>query len=177
MKRKRLNRDLKWGFQNYPYYQAELSCGRFSGFASLIFPTDGEALFRPLEKAGRVQVAGEGMIWLQLVPRDGQRLVTVMFRPGDTAGDFRVSAWYLDVIASPQGDLIVDDRDELDEAFRSHDLTREQYDEALLEANRIVSELFRDMRKTEEEWIGILNEALRAIGEGRYTLALNEERA
>lgn len=42
MTKKRLTRDLKWGFQYFPYYQMRIECDRFHGWAALNELTDGE---------------------------------------------------------------------------------------------------------------------------------------
>jgi len=56
---------------------------------------------------------------------------------------------YLDVIFTPEGDVKVDDREELDAAFASGELTREQYDAALAEGEAIVREYCGDIPKTD----------------------------
>lgn len=165
MKRKRLNRDKQWFFQHYPYFQMRMENDIFAGLISLIQLTDGEYLYWDFPKAGKAAVAGKGMVWLQLIPDRGSRVITAMFLP-----DKRVSVWYvdvieetaydedgvavfidkyLDVIFTPQGDVIVDDRDELDAAFQSGELTQEQYDAALQEGEAIVDELCGDIPATE----------------------------
>ena len=57
---------------------------------------------------------------------------------------------YLDVIFTPEGDVKIDDRDELDKAFASGELTREQYDAALAECDAILRDYCGDIRKTDE---------------------------
>ena len=55
MTKKRLTRDLKWGFQYFPYYQMRIECDKFHGWAALNELTDGEYLYWDFfEKAGRV---------------------------------------------------------------------------------------------------------------------------
>ncbi|MBR3505072.1 MAG: DUF402 domain-containing protein [Clostridia bacterium] len=56
---------------------------------------------------------------------------------------------YLDVIFSPEGDVKVDDRDELDAAFASGELTRGQYDAALAERDAILRDCAADIRGTD----------------------------
>jgi len=194
MKTKRLNRDLKWGFQHYPYYQMNMENDIFRGFVSMIILTDGEQFFWEFEKAGKVPVTGGGMIWLQLIPKGKKRLVTAMLKPAEKGKDYSVSVWYvdvmekyefdrdgvalywdkyIDVIATPQGDIRIDDRDELDEAYQQNDLTKEQYDEALTECDSIISEMFTDLRKTEDNCLEILRRAMRMIENREYQLKLN----
>ena len=80
MKHKRLNRDA-WGFQYYPYYQMRIDHELFHGLACLIRFTDGEKNYWQMPTAGRVQVTGSGMTWLELIPDDTHRVITV-FYPG-----------------------------------------------------------------------------------------------
>lgn len=200
MKRKRLNRDLKWGFQHYPYFQMNMNNEMFQGFVSIIKLTDGEKVYWPwpLEKAEKAEVAGEGMIWLQMIPNDKKRLVTAMFCPTEDKKEFKVSMWYvdvieelefdndgvaayvdkyIDVIATPQGDLIIDDRDELDEAYQKKELTTKQYEDALCETQSILSELFTDVKETEKDCLAILHEALKMIELDQCQLKLNVGRS
>ena len=56
---------------------------------------------------------------------------------------------YLDVIFTPEGDVIVDDRDELEAAYERGELTQEQFRSALEECGAILRDLCRDIRRTE----------------------------
>lgn len=178
MKHKRLNRD-QWGFMYYPYYQMRIDHELFHGLACLIRFTDGEKNYWATPKAGRIQVTGEGMTWLELIPDDARRVITVMYFPDGTHGperqnypltaseEYQPSIWYvdiiegtgydedgiaafidkyLDVIITPEGDVKVDDRDELDAAYASGELTKEQYDAALAEGEDILKAYGDDIR-------------------------------
>ena len=178
MNHKRLNRD-KWGFQYYPYYQMRIDHELFHGMVCLIRFTDGEKNYWETPKAGRIQVTGEGMTWLEMIPDDTQRMITTMyFRDGThdperkqyplTADEkYQPSVWYidiiegiepgedgvavfidkyLDVIITPEGDVKVDDRDELDAAYDSGDLTKAQYEAALAEGEAILRAYGDDIR-------------------------------
>lgn len=182
MKKKRLDRDLKWGFQHFPYYQMRVDIECFHGLVCLIKLTDGEYLYWNLPNAGKVAVAGKGMSWLQLIPDGKQRLITAKYLP-----DNKVSVWYVDVIEgieyaddgvvvyedkyldvyfTPQGDVVVDDKDELDEAYHSGELTKEQYDSAILECNSIIDELCSDVKATEKICMEILDYVNQRIADG-----------
>ena len=178
MKHKRLNRD-QWGFMYYPYYQMRIDHELFHGLVCLIRFTDGEKNYWATPKAGRIQVTGEGMTWLELIPDDTCRVITVMYFPDGTHGperqnypltaseEYQPSIWYvdiiegteydedgvaafidkyLDVIITPEGDVKVDDRDELDAAYASGELTKEQYDAALAEGEDILKAYGGDIR-------------------------------
>jgi len=77
---------------------------------------------------------------------------------------------YLDVILSPQGDVVVMDRDELDEAYHKGDITTEQYEDALAEGERIVAEFGTDIPATESWTERILNEVLQRIEAGEQPI-------
>ncbi len=74
---------------------------------------------------------------------------------------------YLDVIFTPEGDVKVDDRDELDRALASGDLTRAQYDAALAECGRILRDLCADIPATDRRCAAVrrLTEERIAAGE------------
>ena len=196
MKHKRLNRDA-WGFQYYPYYQMRIDHELFHGLACLVRFTDGEKNYWQMPAAGKVQVTGGGMTWLELIPDDTHRMITVFYFPDGTHEEsrsrypvpanplYQPSLWYidviedmeqdedgvavfvdkyLDVIISPEGDIKIDDRDELDAAYASGELNKAQYDEALAECGHILHEYCGDIRKT-DAW----STAIRQIVEDRIT--------
>ena len=182
MKHKRLNRD-GWGFQYYPYYQMRIDHALFHGTVCLIRLTDGEENYWETPKAGKVRVTGSGMTWLELIPDDTHRVITVKYFPDGTHGAerkqypapadprYQPSIWYvdviegieydeygiamfidkyLDVIFTPEGDVKIDDRDELDKAFSSGELTEAQYEAALAECSQIIHDYCENIRKTDE---------------------------
>lgn len=182
MKHKRLNRDLGWGFQYYPYYQIRIDDESFHGLACMIKFTDGGENYWETPKAGRVQVTGSGMSWMQLIPNNTNRVITVMYFPDgkhdeerhnypETANIlYQPSIWYVDVIEgieydeygiatfidkyidvifTPEGDIKIDDRDELDAAFNSGELSKKQYDSALFECDEILKAYCRDISQTD----------------------------
>lgn len=164
MKRKRLDRDIGWGFQGFPYYQTRLEEGGFKGFASLIDILSGEQHCWDFENAGKAPVSGRGMKWLQLVPDGKNRLITAMYKPDgalsvcyvdvierieyDPDGVAAYVDKYLDVVFTPEGDAGILDRDELDDALKSGDITKRQYDAALKECGKIFDEMCLDILKT-----------------------------
>lgn len=192
MNKMRLTRDRKWYFQYFPYHQMYMDNELFKGWVSLNFLTDGETRFWEYEKSGKIPVSAKGMIWLTLIPDDRKRCIGAYIKP-----DRRVSVWYvdviektgidedgivyyidkyLDVILTPQGDVIVQDRDELDEAYASGELSDFQYEEALKEGELIIAELAADIGKTEEFCLAVLARAEEMIAGDRFTIFLNLER-
>ena len=57
---------------------------------------------------------------------------------------------YLDIIFTPEGDIKIDDRDELDAAYHSGEISTEQYEEAIKESERILQDLCTDIPRTTE---------------------------
>lgn len=167
MKYKRLTRDGTngWGFAGYPYVQTRIERADFCGVAGLMTLKTPKSQYWHVPKAGRICVTGPGVKWLQLIPEGKSRAITTVFLP-----DGRLSLWYvdvidgwyldkdgvavfidkyLDVIFTPQGDLVLDDRDELDAAYASGELSQKQYEDAIAESEAIVRELCEDVAATE----------------------------
>ena len=189
MNKMRLTRERKWYFQYFPYHQMHMDNELFKGWVSINYLTDGEERFWEYEKSGKVPVCGKGMIWLTLIPDDRKRCIGAYIKP-----DRRVSVWYvdvieetgmdedgivyyidkyLDVILTPQGDVIVQDRDELDAAYESGELSDFQYKEALKEGDLIVEELAADIEKTEQYCLEVLKYAEEMIAEDCFTIFLD----
>lgn len=188
MTKKRLTRDLKWGFQYFPYHQLWMDNEIYTGWVAINYLTDGEYLYWDFSKAGKSPVAGKGMCWLTLIPDGKSRSITAMFTKDRT-----VSAWYVDVIDKVQidedgvvafidkyldvmftksGDVIIDDKDELEAAFSSGELSKEQYEKAIIEGENIVSELCRDIVATEKWCCDILQKAEEMIRQHPFTIFL-----
>ena len=168
MKRKRLDRDVWWKHNKieFPqYYQLRVDINEFHGLVGFIQLTDGQYHYWDLPITGKTAVVGKGMSWLQLIPDQKNRVITAIYKP-----DNSISVWYVDVIENiehdtdgviifvdkyldvcftPQGEVIIDDRDELDEAYQTGSISKEQYDAALKECDLIIDELCSDIAETE----------------------------
>ncbi len=64
---------------------------------------------------------------------------------------------YLDVIFTPEGDIKIDDRDELEQAHDSGELSDVQYEAALAECDLILDELCSDIART-DAWCADIRE-------------------
>ena len=174
MKRKRLTRE-GWGFQHFPYYQMRIDREDFHGLVCLIRLTDGHHCYWHMPRAGKIAVCGAGMTWLQLIPDGTHHVLTAKISPKD-----KVNVWYadvidrieydpdgvaafldmyLDVIFSSRGDLRVDDRDELDDALKTGDITEAQHALALAEGERIQRRWYDDLQATRHLCTELLREA------------------
>ena len=199
MIKKRLDRDSKWFFQGFPYYQMRMDTDDFHGLVSVIELVDGNYIFWEMPKAGRTPVCGQGMLWLQLIPDHQHRAITAKFLPKSRIVDGKaytksVSIWYVDVIDSwgldedqvayyndlyldvefdMEGDVLVVDRDELEAARHTGELTEKQYQTALAEGEAIVADLCADVAKTQRWCEGILEKAMARIRENDHVFRKN----
>lgn len=202
MTKKRLDRDAKWGFQRFPYYQMRVETDFYQGLVSLIDLIDGQYFYWNLPKAGKVPVCGKGMMWLQLIPDGKQRAMTAKFLPetktlsgeeyvnslsvcyvdviegweyaGDGVAVFEDK--YLDVVFTPEGDIILEDQDELDAAHQSGELSDQQYQQAVVEGQAIIEDLCTDIEKTEIWFQKILAYTKKRIEAGEDVFSKNTER-
>lgn len=203
MTKKRLDRDKKWFFQNFPYYQMRIDFEEFHGLVSVIELKDGDYFFWEMPKAGKTPVCGKGMLWLQLIPDNYHRAITAKFLPESKTVEGvtyskSVSIWYvdvidnwgydedgvvyftdqyLDVIFDVEGDVVIDDRDELDAAYKSGELSEEQYQRAIEEGNAIVADLCADIEKTQLWCESILKLAKKKIKNNDNIFRKNTDRA
>ena len=65
-------------------------------------------------------------------------------------GEKRNAHSYRDVIFTPEGDVKIDDRDELDRAYCSGELMKAQYDAALTECGLILRRYWGNIRSIDE---------------------------
>ncbi|MCM1120001.1 MAG: DUF402 domain-containing protein [bacterium] len=106
-------------------------------------------------------VCDKGLQWLSILPQDDFYCITAMM---NAAGDILV--WYIDMIAEqgicedgipyfydlyldlvvyPNGEIIEDDRDELEEALRQQDISQEQFNLAVHTAAALKMGLLQDI--------------------------------
>ena len=193
MKRKRFDRDI-WTFGNSPYYQMRIDTDDFHGLVCLLKLMNGNLKIeggnyqywnRP--KAGTVAICGKGMTWMQLIPDGREHTLTVKYLPDDTMSICYIDIIenieydpdgvavfidkYLDVDFTPQGDVSIYDRDELDEAVEAGELSAEQYHAALKECDKVIGEYCSNIAKSIASFdkiFALVNEKIRN-GEKQFT--------
>lgn len=159
-----------------------IDCEEFHGMAGVIKLLSGETCFWEMKKSGRIPVCSGGMTWLELIPDGKNRLLTAAFLPeskvlDDVTYPHRISVCYVDVIAgydydpdgviaykdeyldvifNMQGDVHIDDRDELDAAYKCGELSREEYCSATSEGESIVQDYTKDLEYTGNWLLNIL---------------------
>lgn len=83
---------------------------------------------------------------------------------------------YLDVIFTPEGDVILEDQDELDAAYESGELSEKQYQQAIAEGQAIIEGLCTDIKQTEILFQKILTYAKKHIETGKEVFSQNTGR-
>ena len=125
-----------------------------------------------------IVVCDEGLKWLSILPENDFYCITAML--DENSG---ILLWYIDMIASqgidedgvpyfddlyldlvvyPDGTVIEDDMDELEEALSANDISRGQYQLALDTAQRLKEGLLSDIKKFVSYTHICLNEIMEA---------------
>lgn len=110
-----------------------------------------------------VVVCDKDMKWVLIMPEKEHYLITAMLNKND-----EVVVWYIDIIASsaldkdgvisyedlyldlivyPDGNIIVDDMDELELALKKNDISQELFDLAIKTSNSLKSNFLGDIKK------------------------------
>ena len=114
-----------------------------------------------------IVVCDNGYHWLTIMPSNAFYCITVMMDDCynmkvcyidmiDTQGydDDGVPYFYdlyLDLVVYPNGDVIIDDMDELQEALKSGEITETQYHQALTTAQQLQDGLLSDIGKFQDD--------------------------
>lgn len=157
MKRKFSDRANWRRIVNKTYSSVYLNTEMFNGYVTFYKI---HQLREPLWKEylqSRICLADEGFIWLQHFPEHEQYVVTTMFN-----SELEVVQWYidickdqgltdqgvpwfddlfLDVIILPSGDVLLVDEDELEEAYDHGEITKQEFDMAQEEAQKLLDSI------------------------------------
>lgn len=122
-----------------------------------------------------ITVCDKGLKWLSILPQNDWYCITAMMD-----GNNNILLWYIDMIAAqgtdaddvpyfydlyldlvvyPDGTIIVDDQDELEEALTSGDITQAQFDLAIETSDRLKNGLLSNVN----EFIKYTNKCLKLI--------------
>ncbi|MFD2612133.1 DUF402 domain-containing protein [Paenibacillus gansuensis] len=157
MKRKFSDRANWRRIVNKTYASVRLNEDRFKGYVTFY---QIHQLREPLWKEymqSRLCLADEGFVWLQHFPENEKYVVTTMFN-----AQLQVVQWYidickeqgltdqgvpwfddlfLDVIILPGGEVLLVDEDELEEAYDHGEITKQDFDTAKEEAQRLLESI------------------------------------
>lgn len=129
-----------------------------------------------------ITVLDNGYKWLTIMPEDDYYCITVMMDSdykavvsyidmidGQGVDDDGVPFFYdcyLDLVVYPDGSVIVDDRDELDEALAKKDISTEQYNRALETAEKLHNGLLKNYKDFEtfiEEKLAVVRDFAKQV--------------
>lgn len=143
--------------------------GDFRGFLSIICI---DKVREPLvldTLEDKLCLVDDGYIWIQHFPIDSNYALTTMFNKeqevvewyfdicnGNKVNDLGIPYYddlYLDVVVLPSGEIKLLDEDELNDAFKNNEISKEEYDLAHYEAEKLIdiikSEKFILIKNTE----------------------------
>ncbi len=136
-----------------------------------------------------IVVCDKGIQWLSFLPQEDHYCITAML---DAEGE--VIVWYIDMIASqgmdesgipyfddlyldlvvyPDGTILVDDMDELEEAYESGDISKELYDLALKTSDKLQKGLLTSIdhfKAVTQRYYTILKESIRFRADKKNSL-------
>lgn len=147
MKRSRLSYDEWKCMKEKSIEGRQIKCDFFQGYIGLIeiHEVDEPQIWR--FNGEDIVVCNKGLRWLSILPREDYFCITAMMNEKD-----EILLWYIDMIAGqgvdsdqipyfedcyldfvvyPNGQIVEDDRDELEEALQQRDITLQQYELAL----------------------------------------------
>ncbi|MFS0781030.1 DUF402 domain-containing protein [Bacillus sp. 1P06AnD] len=138
------------------YAQAYYETDAFSGYSSLI---QLHSVTEPLivnQQQRTVCIADNGYQWLQLFPNDKNHAATTMYNENGDVIQWYIDICqsigsekdipymddlYLDIIVFPDGEIMLVDEDELEEALAEGTIDKKQYQLARNEANKILRDI------------------------------------
>lgn len=166
MKRKRLDRDIWTSISSKQYIQRNVDECEYCGIISLLYM---QAVTQPSiwqSPYGEVKVCDTGMKWLQFLPNNEHYLLTAMISESNKINAFYIDIiansgicddgvafyddLYLDIVVYSNGNILIDDRDELTAALRNNIITQPQYHLALQTQNKLINGLLKDVKSLEE---------------------------
>lgn len=161
MKRKRLDRDTWTSIKSKQYTQQYIEDSDYTGTIALLYI---QAVSQPSiwqSPYGEVTVCDSNMKWIQFLPKEEHYLLTAMMNENNI-----INAIYIDIIASSgvlddgvayfddlyldlviyqNGNILIDDRNELIMALKNNIITQQQYEIAQKTQNKLLNSLFTDI--------------------------------
>ncbi len=161
MQRKRLDRDIWTRITSKRYIQKHKKCNDFEGIVSLLYIDEVSLPSRWEYPDEVITVCDKGMKWLQIMPESENYVITAMINDENI-----INLWYIDIIANqgyaeddvaffddlyldlivrPNGDIKIDDMDELEEALIKKDITEELFYLALKTKEKLINVILNDL--------------------------------
>ena len=148
----------------------------FNGYAGMLDVIKVTEPWTVKSACGNAVIADEGYKWLQMVPDHHKWWLTVMYDEKDELvqfyfdiihsaymsvhGEVRFRDMYLDIVMSSDGSWALLDRNELDSAYQSGKLYKDEYERALQTAEEIIA----DIDGNKERWHTLCRKVREEIG-------------
>jgi uncharacterized protein len=161
MKRKRLDRNTWTSITSKQYFQHYIEDSEYSGVIALLYV---QAVSQPSiwqSAYGEVTVCDTGMKWLQFLPKGEHYLLTAMMNENNKINAVYIDIigasgveddgvvyfddLYLDLVVYQNGNILIDDRDELIMALKNNIITQQQYELAQRTQNKLLNGLYTDI--------------------------------
>lgn len=157
IKRKRLDRDIWTSITCKRYIQKTIESDDYKGIIALLYIDDVSSASIWQYHDGPISVCDKGMKWLEFLPFKGNYVLTAMIN-----SENKINLWYIDIICNygfdedgtayfddlfldlilrPDGELKIDDEDELEEAYHEMVISSEMYIMAYMVKDKLISEL------------------------------------
>ena len=173
MKRSRLSYDDWKGIEEKIVYEKDVKTSFFQGHIELL---EIQKVTNPQIwnfNGDGIVVCDKGLKWLAILPEKDYYCITALMNERD-----EMLLWYIDMIAEqgvdsdgisyfddlyldlvvyPDGKIVVDDRDELEQALQEKDITEQQYELALQTSENLQNGLLADIEKFKEYTYQCLN--------------------
>ena len=161
MKRSRLSYDEWKCIISKEIIGKQVSMDFFTGYIGLIEMKEVSEVQTWKFNDTEFAVCAQGFKWISILPQDNFYCITAMMNEKN-----EIAVWYIDMIAAqgidvdgipyfddlyldlivfPNGEIKVDDMDELEDALHQGDITQEQFDLAINTANDLKSGLLNDI--------------------------------
>ena len=144
-----------------------------NGIVSVLYIDDVSNVSRWEYPDKTITVCEAGMKWLEILPYDENYLITAMLNSDDVIDVWYIDIFagygfdsdqvayyddlYLDLIVRPNGDIKIDDMDELEDAFANKIITKELFDLALLTQAKLENGILRNISKLNNDCMKLFN--------------------
>lgn len=161
LKRSRLSYDEWKCIRSKELYGKRVNSDFFKGYIGLINMKEVSEIQIWKFNGENIKVCDKGLKWLSILPKDDSYCITAMMNEKD-----EILLWYIDMIAGqgvdidgipyfddlyldlvvyPDGTIIEDDMDELEEALFKKEITKKQFNLAIETSSRLKNGLLNDI--------------------------------
>ncbi len=169
-RKRMLDRSLWGSWDKAEEYECVATCDYldiFEGYAAMTKIDKAAARLVYRREGKDICILDDGYVWIQVMPTGENHSVILMMDENlnmvqwyfdislenalDEDGNAYIRDLYLDLILYPDGGILVEDEDEIQEALESGDISREEYDLAYAELERLQGCLRENLQEFKEK--------------------------